>query len=128
MDSGTGIAEIANAGHQPAIICRSKDGALELAETKSVPIGVERRTAYTSTHVAFGSGDVLVLYTDGIVETMNAQGRQYGSKNLGIAIQRSRGLSSQAIADSIRDDVEQFAGHTLPHDDRTVLVMKRAKA
>jgi sigma-B regulation protein RsbU (phosphoserine phosphatase) len=128
VDGATGMAEIANAGHQPAIVCRASDGALEAVETKSVPIGVERRTAYTSTNVAFADGDVLVLYTDGIVETMNAQGKQYGRKNLGIVVQRSRGLEPSAIADAIRDDLEQFAGQSLPHDDRTVLVMKRKKA
>jgi sigma-B regulation protein RsbU (phosphoserine phosphatase) len=128
MDAGTGMAEIANAGHQPPIICRAKDGGLEIAEAKSVPIGVERRTAYASTHVALGDGDVLAIYTDGIVETMNAQGKQYGRKNLGAVVQRSRGLAPSAIADAIRDDLEQFAGHSLPHDDRTVLVMKRTKA
>jgi sigma-B regulation protein RsbU (phosphoserine phosphatase) len=128
MDAGTGMAEIANAGHQLPIICRAKDGGLEIAEAKSVPIGVERRTAYASTHAALGDGDVLAIYTDGIVETMNAQGKQYGRKNLGAVVQRSRGLAPSAIADAIRDDLEQFAGHSLPHDDRTVLVMKRTKA
>jgi serine phosphatase RsbU (regulator of sigma subunit) len=59
---------------------------------------------------------------------MNAQGKQYGRKNLGMLLQRSRTLGSSAIADAIRDDLEQFAGHSLPHDDRTVLVMKRTKA
>jgi sigma-B regulation protein RsbU (phosphoserine phosphatase) len=128
VDVSTGMTEIANAGHQPAIICRGRDGALEAVESKSVPIGVERRTAYTSADVVLGGGDVLVLYTDGIVETMNAQGKQYGRKNLGMLLQRSRTLGSSAIADAIRDDLEQFAGHSLPHDDRTVLVMKRTKA
>ena len=83
--------ELANAGHQPALVCRAADGALEAVESKSVPIGVERGTAYTSTNASpSATGDVLVLYTDGIVETMNAQGKQYGRKNLGAVVQRSR--------------------------------------
>jgi phosphoserine phosphatase RsbU/P len=128
VDAGKGMAEIANAGHQPAIICRASDGSLEAVEAKSVPIGVERRTPYASTNVSFSDGDILVMYTDGIVETINAQGKQYGRKNLGLAVQRSRGLGPQAIADAVRDDLELFAGASLPHDDRTVLVMKREKA
>jgi phosphoserine phosphatase RsbU/P len=128
VDGETGMVEISNAGNQSAIICRATDGALEVLEAKSVPIGVERRTAYTSTSVALADGDMLVLYTDGIVETMNAQDKQYGRKNLGIVVQHSRSLEPQAIADAIRDDLKLFAGQSLPHDDRTVLVMKRAKA
>jgi phosphoserine phosphatase RsbU/P len=127
-DAGTGMVEIANAGHQPPIICRVSDGSLETVEANSVPIGVERRTAYASTNVSLSNGDLLVLYTDGIVETMNAQGKQYGRKNLGLLLQRSRGLEPQAIADAVRDDIEAFAGGALPRDDRTLLVIKRKKA
>jgi sigma-B regulation protein RsbU (phosphoserine phosphatase) len=128
VDAGSGMVELANAGHQAAVICRASDGSLEAVETKSVPIGVERRTVYGSTNVSLSNGDLLVLYTDGIVETMNAQGKQYGRKNLGSVIQRNRGLEPQAIVNAIRDDLESFAGGALPHDDRTLLIVKRKKA
>ena len=128
VNAASGMVELANAGHQPAIICRASDGSLDEVEAKSVPIGVERRTTYASTNVSLSRGDLLVLYTDGIVETINAQGKQYGRRNLGAVIQRSRGLEPQAVAAAIRDDLEQFAGQSLPHDDRTVLVMKRKTA
>jgi len=128
VDSESGGVEIANAGHQPAVLCRGSDGRLEEVESKSVPIGVERRTVYASSGVSLLAGDVLVLYTDGVVEAMNAQGKQYGMRNLGQAIQRARGLDPQAIAEAIRDDVDSFAGGALPRDDRTALVIKRQKA
>jgi phosphoserine phosphatase RsbU/P len=127
VDASSGVAEIANAGHQSAIICRASDGALASVEAKSVPIGVERGTAYSASRVALGEGDVLVLYSDGIVEAMNAQGKQYGHKNLGAAIKRLHGLSAEEIAGRLKEDIEDFVGGTQPHDDRTVLVMKRTK-
>jgi phosphoserine phosphatase RsbU/P len=128
VDTSTGAVELANAGHQPAILCRAADGSLETIEVKSLPIGVERGTAYSSARVALAEGDLLVLYTDGIVETMNPQGRQYGRKNLGAALQRLRELHPSQIAEKIGEDLLGFAGPTRPHDDRTVLVMKRSKA
>jgi phosphoserine phosphatase RsbU/P len=127
-DASTGAVDIANAGHQPALVCRASDGSLEAVEIKSVPIGVERGTAYAPSHLDLAEGDLLVLYTDGIVETMNPQGKQYGIKNLGAVVQRSRGLDPSGIADTIKDDLLGFAGQTRPHDDRTVLIMKRSKA
>jgi sigma-B regulation protein RsbU (phosphoserine phosphatase) len=128
VDAGSGAIELANAGHQPALVCRASDGTLEAVEAKSVPIGVERGTAYTSTRIALGEGDLLVLYTDGIVETMNPQGKQYGRKNLGAVLQKARALSPRKIAEMIEEDLLGFAGQTRPHDDRTVLVVKRSKA
>lgn len=127
VDAGAGTADIATAGHQAALVCRSSSGELEAIEATGVPIGIERGTSYSSSRVSLGPGDLLVLFTDGIVETMNAQGKQYGWKNLGSAIQAGRELRASELAERIRADVEDFAGKTLPHDDRTVLVMKRSK-
>jgi sigma-B regulation protein RsbU (phosphoserine phosphatase) len=127
-DSSSGAIELANAGHQPALVCRAATGAIEVVEAKSVPIGVERGTVYASSRLALANGDVLVLYTDGIIETMNPQGRQYGNKSLGDIVQRSRELSPSEIAEKIGEDLLDFAGQARPHDDRTVLVMKRSQA
>lgn len=128
VDSSSGVIDLANAGHQPALLCRSAEGPLETFESKSVPIGVERGTTFTSARFALAEGDVLVLYTDGIVETMNPQGKQYGRKSLGAVVQRYRELSPSEIAEQIGEDLLGFAGTTRPHDDRTVLVIKRSKA
>lgn len=128
VDSSSGAVELANAGHQPALLCRAAEGALEAFESKSVPIGVERGTVYSSSRFALAEGDLLVLYTDGIIETMNTQGKQYGRKSLGAVVQRSRALAPSEIAERIREDLLGFAGPAHPHDDRTVLVIKRSKA
>jgi sigma-B regulation protein RsbU (phosphoserine phosphatase) len=128
VDSPSGSVELSSAGHLPALVCRAATGELEAVEAKSVPIGVERGTVYTQTRFALGEGDLLVLYTDGIVETMNAQGKQYGRKGLGEAVQRSRELGPAEIAERIGEELLDFAGQARPHDDRTVLVLKRSQA
>jgi serine phosphatase RsbU (regulator of sigma subunit) len=58
---------------------------------------------------------------------MNAQGKQYGRKNLGAALQRSRAQNPAQIAEGIGEDLAAFAGQSRPHDDRTVLVIKKVK-
>ncbi|HTX72687.1 MAG TPA: GAF domain-containing SpoIIE family protein phosphatase [Rectinemataceae bacterium] len=123
-DASTGSLEFANAGHPPILIYRSNADAIETVEIKSVPVGVERTTSYSAKRIALGAGDVLVMYTDGIVETMNVQGKQYGRKNLGNVIQRSHSLPAREIAERIRTDLLDFAGASRQHDDQTVLVMK----
>lgn len=123
-DAATGTLDFANAGHQPLIVYRADADAIETVEAKSVPIGVERTSAFPAKRLAMRPGDILVMYTDGIIEAMNEQGKQYGRRNLGNAIQRSHALAAQTIAESVRDDLAAFAGRSRQHDDQTILVMK----
>ena len=129
VDASSGAIELACAGSSPALLCRAEGGMTQAGEAaKGLPLGVERGSAYSQESLALAPGDVLVLYTDGIVETMNAQGRQYGLKGLSAALRLSRGLAADAIARAIGEDLERFAGRSQPRDDRTLLVVKRIKA
>ncbi len=126
LDASTGEVEFANAGQQAAIVYRAEPDALQAVEIKSVPIGVERRSAFESRRFRLGPGDILALYTDGIVESVNAQGKQFGRKNLGESIRRCRDLPPDRIVERVRADVLDFAGQVRQHDDQTLLVVKRA--
>lgn len=124
VNATTGEVEFANAAQQPLLVFRKDSGAIETVDIKSVPIGVERSTEYGVKRFRLRAGDVLVMYTDGVVEAMNDQGKQYGRKRLGAAVAGSCELAAMAIADAIRKDVEEFTGRARQHDDQTVLVMK----
>jgi len=124
IDASSGELEFANAAHQPVLIYRKDSDAIETVDIKSIPIGVERATQYAAKRFKLRTGDVLVLYTDGIVEAMNENGKQFGRKNLGSAILRSRDLAASKIAEAIRDDVREFAGRARRHDDQSVLVVR----
>jgi sigma-B regulation protein RsbU (phosphoserine phosphatase) len=128
VDSRTGVADISCAGHQSVVVCRSATGGLAAVKAASVPIGIDRNTVYPSSRVDLDKGDSLVLFSDGTVEAMNAQGKQFGHKRLGAAIQSCRDLPAQEMVERIRSEIEDFAGASLPRDDRTLLVMKRSKA
>ncbi|HRY54119.1 MAG TPA: SpoIIE family protein phosphatase [Spirochaetia bacterium] len=124
VDASSGGIELANAGHQPLIWYRASAEAIATVESKSVPLGVERGSSFPAKRFSPGPGDVLVMYTDGVVEAMSAQGKQYGRRNLGDAVQRSHALGAEGIASEIRDDLASFVGRSRQHDDQTVLVMK----
>lgn len=129
VDASSGAIELACAGRKPVLLCRAEGGQIETGEAaEGLPLGVERCSAYSQESLVLGPGDVLVLYTDGIVEALDAQGRQYGLKGLAAALRRSRGLCADAIARAIGEDLERFAGRSRSRDDRTLLVMKRIKA
>ena len=70
-------------------------------------------------------GDVLLCYTDGIIEAENPQGRDYGSERLKQLVDRVRGRTSREIFDAIVRDLGEFSEGVGQIDDRTVIVIKR---
>ena len=124
VDLTTGEVEYSNASHQPLLIFRAAEDGIESVELKSIPIGVERDTMYGKKTFRLQDGDILLMYTDGVVESMNGQGRQFGRKNLGTSLLKSRSLQARDVATRIRSDLANFVGDTRQHDDQTVLVMK----
>ena len=110
-DASSGSLELANAGHQPVVIYRAHADAIETVEVKSVPIGVERTTVYAAKRLALGAGDVLVMYTDGIIEAMNAQGKRSGRKNLGNIVQETTRFLHRISPTRIRAELLEFTGH-----------------
>ncbi len=121
---GAGDIEYANAAHQPLLIYRKESDSLESIDIKSIPIGVESASEYASRKFRLKQGDILLLYSDGVIEAMNEQGRQFGRKNLGNAVLRVRDLGAREIAEAIKAELEDFSGTTRRHDDQTVLVIK----
>lgn len=120
----TGDLEYASASHQPLLIYRRASDMVETIDIKSVPIGVERTTTYQRKTLRLQDGDIAVLYTDGIVEVLNEQGKQFGRKNLSQLIARHKDLSPKEIAGRIQQEVSKFIGTARQHDDQTALVFK----
>ncbi|HOQ59276.1 MAG TPA: GAF domain-containing protein [Vicinamibacterales bacterium] len=93
-------------------------------QAPGVPLGSLPGTTYDELTVELNAGDVFVFHTDGITETMNASGEDFGSERLVAAVCRNRERPAQAIADAIFEAVDDFRGGAEQHDDRTVVVLK----
>jgi sigma-B regulation protein RsbU (phosphoserine phosphatase) len=124
ININTGEVEYANASHQPLLVYRRASDTMETIDIKSVPIGVERATQYQKKTLRLRDGDIAVLYTDGVVEAMNGQGKQFGRKGLSQAISRNRDQSPREIVSRIKNEVASFIGGARQHDDQTILVFK----
>ena len=97
------------------------DGTLERLETTGTVLGLFEEWDCSIGERRLYSGDSFVLYTDGITESLNAAGEEFGERRLVEALRRRRGLSSQAVLTSIVDDVREFSPHE-QHDDITLIV------
>lgn len=120
----TGACEYSNAGHRPLLIWRNNLGLVDAIDVESVPIGVEKNTEFKSTSFTIAPEDVLIFYTDGVIEAINSMGKQYGVKSLTTLLHKFHDLTAAEIAQKIRENIRTFMGDTKQHDDQTVLVVK----
>ena len=123
-DPATKIIEYSNAGHHPLLIYRRRTDSIESLDTDGLPLGIERSSRYTARKAKLNSGDIICLYTDGIIEAMNADGEQYGYDRIARFIRNNAGMTSRELTDAIREDLTAFVGKAKQHDDQSFLVMK----
>jgi sigma-B regulation protein RsbU (phosphoserine phosphatase) len=120
----TGACEYANAGHKPLLIWKQSLGLVDALETESVPIGVEQKSVFVNSHFTLTSDDVVLLYTDGVIEAINEAGQQYGVKSLTTILHKYHDLDAVDITQKVKEDLRSFMGGIQQHDDQTVLVIK----
>ena len=121
-DDATRRLRYANCGHLSGLLLR-RDGAVEQLESTSTLLGLFKDwDCYVQEQELF-PGDVLALYTDGVTETSNDRGEEFGERLLIEALRQHRELSCQALLAAIVDGVRRF-GSQEQHDDITVIVAK----
>ncbi len=85
---------------------------------------MQASTQYSQQAVRFNSGDVLILYTDGITEAMNDKREQFGSDRLKELINDTERGSSEALSNSIMASVRTFTVNKEFADDATIVVVR----
>jgi serine phosphatase RsbU (regulator of sigma subunit)/putative methionine-R-sulfoxide reductase with GAF domain len=122
LDRETGILTYINAGHPPALVLRGKE-LLPLA-AGSMVVGMFAEAEYPVSGFAMQPGDILVFYTDGLIEAENESGEEYSSARLGTAISEQRDLPAAALQESLIKDLKDFCGRPDFLDDVTLMVVK----
>ncbi|MGQ9844471.1 MAG: SpoIIE family protein phosphatase [Spirochaetota bacterium] len=124
-DRSTHELAFSNAGHGPLFCYRSALNACTLTKLDGVPIGIMEDVDYKQAKVPLNVGDIVVLYTDGVTEMRNSNKEEYGQKRLKDLIIANKHLNAKEMADLIVQDVDNFRGEVPPHDDMTLLILKR---
>jgi sigma-B regulation protein RsbU (phosphoserine phosphatase) len=124
-DPATGAMEFVNAGHLPPMV-RRVSGAIDRLEGGGMALGMFDHATYETRQVTLAPGDTLVLYTDGITEAENREGRAFEDAGLeAILAHRRDERDPEAVARAIIAAVEAHAGDVRLHDDLTVAVLTR---
>lgn len=128
LEAGSGRVRYVGAGHNPSLLLRAGgDGAaaVEVVDNTGPPLGLLDAAAYTSATLELAPGDVLLTYTDGLVEATDPDGEEYGAERLAASCARHGGASPAALARALEDDVERFVRGVPFADDRTLLLAQR---
>jgi phosphoserine phosphatase RsbU/P len=112
-----------NAGHNPALLMEA-DGTARFEERGGVPLGMFRDTRYYEYFLTLESGQLLVLYTDGLTEGMNATEEEYGRDRLVEAVRQCRDLGAREMIDYIHRDLITWTDGQGAHDDVTIFIIK----
>jgi len=123
VHADSGHVTLVNAGHMPPIVV-SHAGFHDLPRG-SMAMGLMARTSFDEQQVELQPGDMLVVYSDGLTDAMNANGEFYGDERLRALLP---GLSALTAADAgarLLLSVDTFIGHARPYDDISLVILKR---
>jgi len=121
LDGKTRRFTYCNAGHPSGLILR--DGKIIELASNNMVLGVDCNERYTQSLVDLQTGDILLLYTDGLTDAMNFEHNTFGRQRLLEAF-RAGGPTADAVAQNILWNMRRFVGLTQTTDDVTMIVAK----
>ena len=125
LDPGARTLTLSNAGQtQPVLCAPGAEPAYITTEGDTFPLGIVPDCDYQEARLSLADGSVVVFYTDGVVEAMNAQEELYGFDRFLESVHEARDLDAAALLDKLFDDIARFVGGTEQHDDITIIVAR----
>lgn len=132
-----------NAGHHPGLLLRSSRRRTVGAQAAVVPscseapeivplrstgmvMGILPDAVFGRVTLRFEPGDLLVLYTDGLLDALDAEGKRFGEENLERAVLRHHRLNPEAFCEAVLAEVAAFTGDVPAVDDLTLVVLRAA--
>lgn len=112
-----------NAGHNPPLLIRP-NGEYRYVEYGDTPLGMFQDARFHQHFIRFETGQVLVLYTDGLTEAVNAAGEEYGQERFAQSVLECIDLPAKKMVDHIRKAVADFTDRKFLDDDGTLFIVK----
>lgn len=124
LDARKGTFQFVDCGHTGVLHYQASTGRCEVLHGDNLPLGVREGEIYDQVSVPVASGDVVLLFSDGITEARNSAGELFGTDRLNERVRASQGLEPAALVDAIRDAVLRFSGTDRLMDDLTSVVIR----
>jgi sigma-B regulation protein RsbU (phosphoserine phosphatase) len=115
-----------NAGQVSPVLFSPEKAKPEYIDTEGdrFPLGIIKECDYQAKRVSLKQGDILVFYTDGMVEAVNDKSELYGFERFLTSIEEGRELGADELLEKLINDVMLYAGKVEQHDDLTAVVVK----
>jgi serine phosphatase RsbU (regulator of sigma subunit) len=124
LDPAAGWLDFVNAGHNPPLLVRA-NGTVEKLSDGGLVLGMFENVVYDGGGVEMHPGDTLVVYSDGVTETWDPDGEEFGEESLIPLAVRNRALDAEGIQNVILREIERFEAGARATDDRTIVVLRR---
>jgi sigma-B regulation protein RsbU (phosphoserine phosphatase) len=125
LEPRTGALAFTNCGHNPPLLLRAAESRT-LLTSGGPALGMWHAATFVPGAASVRPGDTLVLYTDGVIEVMNADGEMFGVERLEDVIRRRRDESSRDLVAAVIAATRAFAGRAGYEDDFTLVIVRRA--
>jgi serine phosphatase RsbU (regulator of sigma subunit)/pSer/pThr/pTyr-binding forkhead associated (FHA) protein len=122
------LVTLVSAGHPSPLLYRAGSPGLSDAmpkEVPGVPLGIMDGATFDSCMLTLQPGDSLILFTDGITESMDVKGREFRPQGIENALKGAGSVSARVLVDNLVRSVKQHAAGRDPHDDITVVALGR---
>lgn len=124
LDQKSRTLRYVDAGHNPPLYYNERLKDPIMLKAKGIALGVMDDIELEEKKLKLEEGDVIVFYTDGVTEALNAQGEFYGMERLFRIVKENHRLSAQEIMDKIQQSLGEFCGSKPQFDDITLAVLK----
>jgi hypothetical protein len=112
-----------NAGHLPPLLI--KDEAITELPKGDMGLGISGHAAFKEQNLSMNSGDLLVVFSDGLTEARNEAGEFYGDQRLWQAIKKCPRCSASRLGEAILQQLDRFTEEALPHDDLSLAIIMK---
>jgi serine phosphatase RsbU (regulator of sigma subunit) len=123
LDPATGRLDYCSAGHPPALLLRA-DGQLELLSEGGTLLGAVPEASFARGRVELRAGDVMLAYSDGILESRNNADQEFGYQRIEAQLRLARTGSADAVLFSVLGAVQDFAAPRHLVDDTSLVVVR----
>ncbi|MEM1084715.1 MAG: GAF domain-containing SpoIIE family protein phosphatase [Verrucomicrobiota bacterium] len=129
IDGEGGRIRLARAGHDPALLYRSRSGEVEEIKPPGLALGVDDGEVFERVtkvqELSMESGDLLLFYTDGVKEAVNDAGDEFGGAKLSKTFAASASLGAEAAVAAVQRDLATFIESARQMDDITLLALEK---
>ncbi|MEO5601933.1 MAG: GAF domain-containing SpoIIE family protein phosphatase [Cyclobacteriaceae bacterium] len=128
VDTHSKKVHYSRAGHCPLLYYYSAKDKAEYFKDKGIALGMVRNRSYSNfiqaNEFQYNSGDIMVLYTDGVTEAKNTKGEEFGYDRLADVLIEVKNLPSRQIQEHLIKRLYEFSGTTNINDDYTTMIVK----